>query len=249
VNIKLLKFTLFVFYNYMRPLLIILSFMLIGISAQAQSWVPGYFYDVKGNKEVGLIRYKGSGNGPIKDEGFIEFKTDKKANTTVLSASDLSSFIMGRDSFVVAAAPRSGAWSKNEIDFVLVTVDAEKEDPKLYMFEGKVGGGSGGVQPSVGVGLGGGFGGGGGGFGAGFGGGISIPLGGGGHKATSYFYGRNTAEMKELTPANFVDVMSNIMGDEPEIVDELHQNKYSLGNIGKLIDRFYKLQAEHGTQQ
>lgn len=233
----------------MRPLIIILFFMLIGVSAKSQSWESGYFYDVKGNKEVGLIRYKASGNGPIKDEGFIEYKADKKANAMTLSASDLSSFVMGRDSFVVAAAPRSGAWSKNEIDFVLVAVDADKEDPKLYMFEGKVGGGGGGVQPSVGVGLGGGFGGGGGGFGAGFGGGISIPLGGGGHKATSYFYGRNTAEMKELTPANFVDVMSNIMGDEPEIVDELHQNRYSLGNIGKLLDKFYKLQADHGAQQ
>ncbi len=227
----------------MRPLLIILFFMLIGISAKSQSWEPGYFYDVKGNKEIGLIRYKASGNGPIKDEGFIEFRADKKANTTALSASDLSSFVMGRDSFIVAAAPRTGAWSKNEIDFVLVAVDAEKEDPKLYMFEGKVGGGGGGVQPSVGIGIGGGFG-----VGGGIGGGISIPLGGGGHKATSYFYGRNTAEMKELTPANFVDVMSNILGDEPEIVDDLHQNRYSLGNIGKLLDKFYKLQAEHGAQ-
>ena len=105
------------------------------------------------------------------------------------------------------------------------------------------------MQSSVGLGIGGGFGGGGGGFGYGLGGGISIPLGGGGHMRTGYFYGANTAVMKELTPANFIDVMSEILGDEPEIVDEIHQNKYNLGNIDKLLDNFYKMEDEHTGPQ
>jgi hypothetical protein len=210
--------------------------------SQAQTWQSGCYYDVKNNKSVGLIKMKMSGKPVIADEAFIEYKPNDKANSIRISASELSSFVMGRDSFIVAVAPRMGAWSKFELDFVKVVVDA---DPKLYMFRGKVNGG-GGVQPDVGVGIGGGFGTGGGGFGMGLGGGITIPL--GGRTVTGYYYGANTAVMKELTPANFIDVMSEILGDEPEIVDQLHQNRYGLGNIDKLIANYNKLQAAHGAQ-
>jgi hypothetical protein len=210
--------------------------------SQAQTWQSGYYYDVKNNKSIGLIKMKMSGKPPIAGEAFIEYKAADKAKSVKISASELSSFVMGRDSFIVAVAPRMGPWSKYELDFVKVVVDA---DPKLYMFRGKVSGG-GGVQPDVDLGVGGGFGTGGGGFGMGLGGGISIPL--GGHNVTGYYYGDNTAVMKELTPANFIDVMSQILGDEPEIVDQLHQNKYNLRNIDKLIANYYKMQAAHGVQ-
>jgi hypothetical protein len=209
--------------------------------SHAQRWQPGYYYDVKGNKETGLISTRTSGKPPVKDEAFIEFKADKKTDPIKLSASDLRSFVIAQDSFVVAVAPATGAWSNNELDFVKVVVD---EDLKLYMFRG--GSGGGGVQPELGIGLGGGFGGGGRGFGfgGGVGGGFSIPLGGGhGRGQGVYYYGRNTAGMKQLTPVNFVDIMSEILGDEPEIVDELHAGKYSLGNIDRLINKFYKLES------
>jgi hypothetical protein len=209
--------------------------------SEAQTWQPGAYYDVKNNKSVGLIKIKMSGAHPIPDEAFIEYKPNDKSNSIKISASELSSFVMGRDSFIVAVAPRMGPWSKYELDFVKVVVDA---DPKLYMFKGKVSGG--GVQPDVDLGVGGGFGTGGGGFGMGLGGGISIPL--GGSTVTGYYYGANTAVMKEVTPANFIDVMSEILGDEPEIVDQLHQNKYNLRNIDKLIANYYKAQAAHGGQ-
>ncbi|WP_179414704.1 hypothetical protein HDF19_19010 [Mucilaginibacter sp. E4BP6] len=208
---------------------------------QAQTWQPGSYYDVKNNKFNGLVSMKMSGAHPVPDEAFIEYKPNDKASPVKISASELSSFVMGRDSFIVAVAPRTGPWSKYELDFVKVVVDA---DPKLYMFKGKVSGG--GVQPDVGIGVGGGFGTGGGGFGMGLGGGISIPL--GRSTVTGYYYGANTAVMKQLTPVNFIDVMSEILGDEPEIVDQLHQNKYNLRNIDKLINNYYKAQAAHGAQ-
>lgn len=228
---------------FKRKLICLSIFCLLFVfgKSQAQTWQPGSYYDVKNNKSTGLIKIKMSGKPPIADEAFIEFKANDKANTVKISASELSSFVMGRDSFIVAVAPRMGVWSKYELDFVKVVVDA---DPKLYMFKGKVNGG--GVQPDVDLGVGGGFGTGGGGFGMGLGGGISIPL--GGHTVTSYYYGANTAVMKELTPNNFIDVMSEILGDEPEIVDQIHQNKYNLHNVDKLIDAYNKAEASHGAQ-
>ncbi len=221
--------------------------MLIYVSAKSQKWQSGSFTDIKGNKVAGLIRENPSGKGPIKDEGFIEFKDDAKANSYKLSASDLKSFTVGKDSFVVAHAPHNQTWSKKELDFVKVALD---EEVKLYVANvgvGGSGGGSGvGISPTFGGGLGtGGYG--------GVGGGISINLGGGGGRsggkiATTYYYGANTAVMEQLTEQNFKDVMSDIMGDEPEVVEKIQAGQYILGNMDKLIAYFKQVKASHKNQ-
>src|SRR5471030_3153390 len=152
-----------------KQIFIFFFLMTTGIAVYAQKWQPGRFTDVKGNIQNGLIRVNPSGKGPIKDEGFIEFKENNKAEPFKLSASDLRSFVVGKDSFVVAHAPQNEAWSKNELDFVKVVVD---EQVKLYAANAGGGGRSGiGFSPGISTGIG--TGGYGGGFGAGLGGGIS----------------------------------------------------------------------------
>lgn len=235
----------YLYFINMRSILIILFFMLIAVSAKSQKWQQGYFYDIKGNKEAGFIRVDPRGREPIKDEAFIEFKDDKKDNPFKLSASDLRSFVIGRDSFVVAAEPQTSNW-RYGIDFVKVALD---EDIKLYVFKGDGSGGiaGSGIQPGFEGGIGGGTGG----YGGGFGAGISIPIGHGGHSGgnrIAYYYGANTAEMKELTPINFVDIMSDMMGDEPDIADAIRNNKYNLNNIDKLIADFKQAKASHSSQ-
>ena len=218
--------------------------MLIIVSAKSQStkWLPGRFTDIKGNTESGFIRVNPSAKGPIKGEGFIEFKEDNKANSFKLSASDLKSFVVAKDSFVVAHAPGNEAWAKNEFDFVKVEID---DEVKLYVSRGGKGGkggigGSGiGFEPGVGIGTGG--------YGGGVSGGISIPIGGGGggysNEKTVYYYGANTAEMKRITNENFEDVMTDIMGDEPDVVDKIHAKVYMLANIDRLIAYFKQVKA------
>jgi len=227
----------YLYFIIMRSILIILFFMLIAVSAKSQKWQPGYFYDVKGNKETGFINAHPGGKGPIKDEAFIEFKDNNKGNPFKLSASDLKSFVIGRDSFVVAGEPPTSNWQYG-LDFVKVEVN---EDLKLFVFRGEGNGGIGssGIQPAFEGGVGGGTGG----YGGGIGAGISIPIGHGGGKGgnrVAYYYGENTAQMKELTPLNFVDIMSDMMGDDPDIADAIHNNKYNLGNIEKLVADFKK---------
>jgi hypothetical protein len=223
----------------MRSILIILFFMLCFVSAKSQKWQPGSFIDVKGNRETGLIRTNPSGKGPIKGEGFIEFKENEKNNPYKLSASDLKSFVVGQDSFVVAHAPANESWTKEETDFVQVVLD---EPVKLFVAKGgKGGGGSGfGITPGIAAGYGTG------GYGGGIGGGIGINLGGGGGRGgsskTTYYYGETTAGMKRLTNENFEDIMSDIMGDEPDLVDQIHEHKFNLKNIDKLIAKFDELQ-------
>jgi len=200
---------------------------------------------VKGNIQNGLIRVNPSGKAPIKDEAFIEFREDKNTEPFKLSASDLKSFVVGKDSFVVAHAPQNETWSKNEVDFVKVVLN---EDPvKLYAANAGSGGGSGfGFSPGISTGLGsGGYGG----FGAGLGGGISIPIGSGrkGEK-TAWYFGENTAEMKRLTNDNFEDIMTDIMGDYPDIVDKIRSKVYVLANIEKLVAYFKHVKEADGTK-
>src|SRR5438445_1465319 len=106
-----------------KILFILICPLLICTTVCAQKWLPGSFTDIKGNKVTGLIRKNPSNKSPIKDEGFIEFKDDSKANPYKLSASDLKSFSIGQDSFVVAHAPGNSNWSKKELDFVKVALD------------------------------------------------------------------------------------------------------------------------------
>jgi hypothetical protein len=232
----------------MRSILIILFFMLIILSAKSQSskWMPGRFTDIKGNTENGYIRVNPASRGPIRDEGYIEFKDNNKSDPFKLSASDLKSFVIGRDSFIVAHAPGNEQWAKKEYDFVKVALN---EDIKLYAAGGGGGGGRGhGVsfQPEVGAGIGTG------GYGSGFSGGVSIPIGSGGGgggstEKTVYYFGENTAEMKRLTDLNFEDTMSNIMGDYPEVVDKIHAKVYILANVDRLIAYFKQVKlAESG---
>jgi hypothetical protein len=222
----------------MRSILIILLFMLTFTAAKSQKWQSGYFYDVKGNKVTGLIRQNPPGKNPIKDEAFIEFKEDPKANLIKLSASDLRAYIVGRDSFVVAVSPKEG-WSEYELDFVDVVLNTP-----LRLYAAMDGGGSGiSFGPELGIGIGAGSYGGG--FGGGFGGGISIPLGGHKNSKAIFFFGTNTAQMKPINNDNFVDVMSEVMGDEPEAVERIKDNKYNLRNIDKLIAYFEELEAAH----
>lgn len=231
----------------MRSILSIIVFLFVFNGALAQKWLPGHFTDSKGNKETGLIRLFPPGKAPVRDEGFIEFKEDEKAPAFKMSAGELQSFVIGRDSFVVAHAPGNSTWTNKEFDFVKVALD---EPVKLYVSRGGIGSGRGrGVSFSPGISTGIGTGGYGSGFAGGVSGGVNIPIGGGGDgegtAKITYYFGTTTAEMQPLTNANFVDIMSDIMGDEPEVVEAIKSKKYHLGNIEKLIAYFEKVKAAH----
>jgi hypothetical protein len=237
----------------MRSILIILFFMLMIVSAKSQSnkWLPGHFTDVKGNTEAGFIRVNPSAKGPVKDEGFIEFKENNKTEPFKLSAGDLKSFVIGKDSFVVAHAPHNETWAKKELDFVKVVLN---DDVKLYVSSGGSGGGKGGIggsgigiEPGIGIGTGG-YGSG---VSGGVSGGVSIPIGGGGrggNEKTVYYYGENTAEMKRITNENFEDIMTDIMGDEPDVIDKIHAKVYMLANIDRLIVYFKQLKGAESSK-
>jgi hypothetical protein len=235
--------------------ILIFCFILIGLSVQAQKWQPGHFTDSNGNTSAGLIRIDESARGPVKNEGFIEFKQDKKAKEVNISASGLQSFVMGKDSFVVTHAPQGQFWPRYELDFAKIVL--EEDGLKLYSTysehsaEHYAGGGGSGFS----IGIGGGTGFGSRNFGVGVGGGVEIPLGGshggsrdGYYGGPVYYYGENTAEMKIITNENFADVMTDIMGDEPDVVNKIVAKAYTLQNMDALVAYFKQVQVARKSQ-
>ncbi|UEG51709.1 hypothetical protein LLH06_12115 [Mucilaginibacter daejeonensis] len=220
--------------------------MLTFVSARSQKWQPGYFMDIKNNKVPGLLQLGGGGKGPIKNEGFIIYKDNAKANEIKLSASDLKYFVMGKDSFIVAHPPSYESWSQ-ELDFVRVELD---EPLKLYVYGGGASRGSGGggfkVRPSISTGFGTGFGGyGGGGIGIGIGSGGG---GGGYSKGATYYFGESASQITQVTPMNFKDVMSDIMADEPQAVELIQGGKTNLDHMQSLIKYYRDLKALHAKE-
>jgi len=218
--------------------------LFFGTAAFAQKWQPGYFYDIKGNKVPGLIQQGQSGKGPIKNEGFIIYKDNAKANEIKLSARDLKYYVMGKDSFIVAHPPSYETWPKAEIDFVKVELD---EPLKLYVYYGGSSGSGGGgfrVSPSFAGGIGtGGYG----------GGGVGISLGGGGGnnggtRGATYYFGEGVSGMSQVTPMNFVDVMTDIMADEPQAVEAIQGGKFNITKMEGLI-KYYRALKELRAKQ
>jgi hypothetical protein len=211
---------------------------LASLSVYAQKWQPGYFFDVKGNKVPGLIQANPGGKGPVKSEGFIIYKDNPKANEIKLSARELKYFVAGQDSFIVAHPPSYETWPKAELDFVKVELD---EPLKLYTYNGSSGKGGGGFRlaPSFSGGFGtGGYG----------GGGVGISMGSGGNnggyaRGATYYFGTSVGDMSQVTPMNFVDVMTDIMADEPQVVEAIQQGKFSLNKMNNLLNYYRKLKA------
>ncbi len=221
--------------------------MLTVVSAKSQDWEPGSIYDTTGVKQAGFIHF--AEKSPIKDEAAIVFKQAKSSPESYYTASGLKSFIMGRDSFVVATQPANSSW-KYYYDFVQVVFDDDQL--KLYAFYDNAGetenSGDSGSHFSLGLGFGAGFGGYRSHFGGGVGAGFAIPLGGSSKSyptGTVFYYGTNTTHMKVLNNRNFVDIMSEILGDEQVIVDKLHAGKYDISKMDKLLRDYYKEQSKH----
>lgn len=234
----------------MKIIVLLFSILLLAFNTKAQfgggKFEPGYYYDINGQKVDGFIDRNPSGKGIVKNEGFIVFKEEDKAPKQRLSASMIHGFVVAKDSFTIAHAPQYGAWSKNELDFVKVIVNGPT---KLYAINGNSNGGGGSgirLTPalSTGIGTGG---------SSGIGSGVGITLGGGGGGSgggtnrITYYYGESTTTMVELKPQTFIDVMTDIMGDEPQVVEKIRNKTFNYNNMDSLVKYFKQIESSHKT--
>lgn len=204
----------------MRNILFTALILIIGTQLKAQllgaeqKWEPGKYYTKDGKAINGLINYETQEKGFLGSPGsaFIFYKTDREAKKKKIAPDSLKAFVIGMDSFVVSHF--------NELKttpFLQVVVD--KGRLKLYFSTVAKRSGSGMHMNVNGT----------------FSG--APGLGSATEKTTSY-YGEDPDHIKELDRKNFIDVMSQIMADKPDVVNDIQNKKYRLGSIYDLVSYY-----------
>ncbi len=173
------------------------------------NWVPGYFYDLNGKKNMGLladyIKERSLFDGPDK---FFLYKKDKDADKIKELAKNVRSFVVEKDSFVV-----SNSDILEETPFLDVAID---HPLKLYATRlprhVSVMGPVGAVGPIL------------------LSAGVSFS-----YTTNKYYFGTSPDSITALSRKNFIEIMSKIMADKPEIVGKIQDRTYRYSDIDDLL--------------
>jgi len=199
----------------MRKILLPIFFLaIINTFTHAQAdddkhWQPGCYYDNDGVKNTGFITYyinEEFANSPA--QKFFLFKRNPNEIGVKVFAGNITSFVVARDSFVV-----SDSRILNETPFIQVAVN---NPLKLYVARLPR------HTPEFGLGTSIGF--------LSIAGETSFP-----YTKNKYYYGNNPDNLTLLTRKDFIDVMSKIMADKPEVVEKIQKKDYRYGDMDDLL--------------
>ena len=206
----------------MRFFLFVLFILLNALPSHAQlfgkKWADGKLYHVSGEVFTGQIYWTPPQKSSYNQTGDgILYRRDKSEEEIPIPASKIVSFTMGADSFVV-----SHDVNLTNTPFLIVMLNTPTKIYKSSTHKQGVpmmlgtGGGSGPV--SLGIGLG-------------------TMVGGGTRK--TYYYGANADNLTKLEKKQFMEVMSNVMADKPEVVAKIKDKTFKYGDLEELLE-YYK---------
>lgn len=204
----------------MRKISLIFFFLAASLLANAQSqrkWFEGTVYHSSGEIYDGLISWAPPHKGEYEDGDQILYCADEKSEVFPIPYYKINSFVMGADSFVVS----HNVLFKNS-PFMIVAVD---NPTKLFAVKTAKNGfpliiNTGGFTGNVGMGV-----------------GVGTRIGAG--TKTTYYYGTNKDNVTKLDKKNFMEVMSAIMADKPEVVAKIKDKTFRYGDIEDLLN-FYR---------
>ncbi|MGY4537260.1 hypothetical protein ACVW0P_001676 [Mucilaginibacter sp. UYNi724] len=186
----------------MKKILLLLCILSITITANAQlferHYDEGFYYDSVGVKHTGLVSWSPPQKSILDGHGDeVYYKAQKNAEMVKLRSTELQSFVIGVDSFVV---------SKDELfkrkPFLNVLVNTN-DSLKIYRSMEKR------TSPGVGVGVGN--------IGA-----VTMAVGASfNYTKKTYYYGPNPNNVIKIDNKNFVDVTSKILANIPLIVEKI----------------------------
>ncbi|MBB5394890.1 hypothetical protein [Mucilaginibacter sp. AK015] len=205
----------------MRKITLILFILAGWLTANGQGpqrkWFEGTVYHTSGEIFDGLISWQPPHKGEYADGDQILYTANEHSEVFPIPYYKIKSFVMGADSFVVS----HNVLFKNN-PFMIVSLD---NPTKLFTLKTAKNG-----FPLILN-----TGGGGGNFGVGVG--IATTVGGG--TRTTYYYGTNKDNVAKLEKKQFIEVMSNIMADKPDVVAKIKDKTFRYGDMEDLLT-YYK---------
>ena len=193
--------------------LLLLLLLFISISAKAQGWRQGYYYDTTGVKHPGLIDISTMDNAAAYnnietiDSDFFKIKINSKVQEVL--AFDVKAVVVDADSIIVQHSFRTKRHGIIKRDTngtpyrfaAFFQVQLDRSDIKVYSQEK-----AGDYQHNLGW--------------------------------VAYYYGKSVDNLADLTNDNFVEVMSNIMKDSPGIVAKIQNGDFKLRKMNKLLNAY-----------
>ncbi len=200
----------------MKKFLLLLFIFNITLSAEAQlfrkTWEKGSYIDSSGNHFSGLIYYSLPDASVFKGKGdHLLYKTNTNADKQKIPSGQIKSFVIDTDSFTV-----SHSIVLEKFPFLQVMINHQT---KLYY--SAINSGS---TPVLGAAL------------------IGGALGAAamhGKNASGYYYGTDEDHLNLLRGKNFVETMTMLMADKPEVVAKIKDKTFKLGSITDLLN-YYK---------
>lgn len=200
----------------MRKVVLLLIIIVSTLAAKAQpqrKWFEGTLYHTSGEIFDGLISWAPPHKGEYEDGDRILYCADEKSEVFPIPYYKIKSFVMGADSFVVSR----NVLFKNS-PFMIVSVD---NATKLFTVKTAKNGfpliiNTGGFTGNVGMGV-----------------GVGTTVGGG--TRTTYYYGTTQDNVTKLEKKEFIDVMSNVMADKPEVVAKIKDKTFRYGDMEDLL--------------
>lgn len=201
----------------MRKITFILFILTVSFTANAQNsqrkWFEGTLYHTSGEIFDGLISWSPPHKGEYEDGDQILYCKDEKSEVFPIPYYKIKSFVMGADSFVVSR----NVLFKNS-PFMIVSVD---NATKLFTVKTAKNGfpliiNTGGFTGNVGMGV-----------------GVGTRIGAG--TKTTYYYGATPDKVTKLEKKEFIEVMSNIMADKPEVVAKIKDKTFRYGDMEDLL--------------
>lgn len=211
----------FKYHILMRSLILIFIISVTTLSASAQlfsrKWVDGRLYHISGEVFNGQISWSPPQKSNYNESGDgIIYRNNPDAEPIPIPANKIVSFIMGNDSFVV-----SHNLDFHNTPFLSVKLNTPtKIYTSLTHRQGipmMLGTGGGGGPVSVGV-------------------GIGTTIGGGTRK--TYYYGADANNITKLEKKQFIEVMSSVMADKPEVVAKIKDKTFKYSNIDDLVEYY-----------
>jgi len=202
----------------MKPFLLTILFIVFAIPSFAQifgkNYNPGTYYTQDGQKHIGYLAMNFDEPGLFSSsDKILYFKTSMDAKREKIKASTIMGFVVANKDTArtdsFVSVHPTNSRIKFNCDFIQVICDNGVVKLYNYRIPRKYAGAFGAIGAFV------------------------------TYNDNYYFYGANADTAVEMERKDFIDVMSKMLADDPEIVAKIQSKDYTMGDMHRMLKLYY----------